>query len=224
MEEQKKDQKKPRKPVDWEAVEREYRAGLRSLRDIATEYCCTEGAIRKKAKALEWERDISAKVAAKADALVRKQEVRNEVRTEAAISEREQINASAQMMADKVIGQREDIKRARAMVQRLWELVDAELDHPEELKRLGELLATPDENGNDKLNDMYFAAIGLPQQIKNAKLLADALKVLIELERKVLRLDEQKPVESNPLAEMLRAVSNNPLPVVANPGQDDDDE
>ena len=224
MEEQQKDQKKPRKPVDWEAVEREYRAGIRSLRDIATEYCCTEGAIRKKAKALEWERDISAKVAAKADALVRKQEVRNEVRTEAAISEREQINASAQMMADKVIGQREDIKRARAMVQRLWELVDAELDHPEELKRLGELLATPDENGNDKLNDMYFAAIGLPQQIKNAKLLADALKVLIELERKVLRLDEQKPVESNPLAEMLRAVSNNPLPVVANPGQDDDDE
>ncbi len=224
MEEEQKDQKKPRKPVDWEAVEREYRAGIRSLRDIATEYCCTEGAIRKKAKALEWERDISAKVAAKADALVRKQEVRNEVRTEAAISEREQINASAQMMADKVIGQREDIKRARAMVQRLWELVDAELDHPEELKRLGELLATPDENGNDKLNDMYFAAIGLPQQIKNAKLLADALKVLIELERKVLRLDEQKPVESNPLAEMLRAVSNNPLPVVANPGQDDDDE
>ena len=222
MEEQQKDQKKPRKPVDWEAVEREYRAGIRSLRDIATEYCCTEGAIRKKAKALEWERDISAKVAAKADALVRKQEVRNEVRTEAAISEREQINASAQMMADKVIGQREDIKRARAMVQRLWELVDAELDHPDELKRLGELLATPDENGNDKLNDMYFAAIGLPQQIKNAKLLADALKVLIELERKVLRLDEQKPVEANPLADLIRAVSGSSLPIAKHVDNDDE--
>ena len=218
------DSKAKRPAVDWEAVEREYRAGLRSLRDIATEYGCTEGAIRKKAKAQEWERDISIKVAAKAEALVRKQEVRKEVRTEAAISEREQINASAQMMADKVIGQREDIKRARSMVQRLWELVDAELGHPDELKQLGAMLAAPDEFGNDKLNDMYFAAIGLPQQIKNAKLLADALKVLIELERKVLRLDEQKPTEVNPLADLLRAVSGNALPVVANSGLDDDDD
>lgn len=218
------DSKAKRPAVDWEAVEREYRAGLRSLRDIATEYGCTEGAIRKKAKAQEWERDISIKVAAKAEALVRKQEVRKEVRTEAAISEREQINASAQMMADKVIGQREDIKRARSMVQRLWELVDAELGHPDELKQLGAMLAAPDEFGNDKLNDMYFAAIGLPQQIKNAKLLADALKVLIELERKVLRLDEQKPAEVNPLADLLRAVSGNALPVVANSGLDDDDD
>lgn len=128
------------------------------------------------------------------------------------------------MMADKVIGQREDIKRARSMVQRLWELVDAELDHPDELKQLGAMLAAPDEFGNDKLNDMYFAAIGLPQQIKNAKLLADALKVLIELERKVLRLDEQKPTEVNPLADLLRAVSGNALPVVANSGLDDDDD
>lgn len=211
-----------RPTVDWEAVEREYRAGLRSLRDIAAEYGCTEGAIRKKAKAQEWERDISVKVAAKVEALVRKQEVRSEVRTANSISEREQINVSAQMMADKVIGQREDIRRARSMVQRLWELVDAELDHPDELKKLGAMLAAPDEFGNDKLNDMYFAAISLPQQIKNAKLLADALKVLIELERKVLRLDDQKTVEANPLADLIRAVSGSALPIARHVEDDDE--
>lgn len=179
-----------RPQVDWESVEREYRAGLRSLRDIAAEYGCTEGAIRKKAKLQEWERDISAKVAAKADALVRKQEVRNEVRAESAISEREQINASAQMMADKVLGQREDIKRARTIVQRLWEIVDVELNHPEQFAAVGDLLRCEDDFGQDKLNDLYRAAIGLPQQIKNVKLLADAIKVLIELERRVLKLDD----------------------------------
>ena len=189
MEEQQKDQKKPRKPVDWEAVEREYRAGIRSLRDIASEFGITDTAIRKRAKREEWERDISSRVSAKAEALVRKAEVRKEVRAEAAITEREQINASAQMMADTVLNQRADVKRARATVQKLWALVDIELDQPEELKRLGEIMAAPDENGNDKLNEMYFAAISLPQQIKNVKLLADAIKVLIELERKVLRID-----------------------------------
>ena len=189
MEEQQKDQKKPRKPVDWEAVEREYRAGIRSLRDIASEFGITDTAIRKRAKREEWERDISSRVSAKAEALVRKAEVRKEVRAEAAITEREQINASAQMMADTVLNQRADVKRARATVQKLWELVNSELEKTEELRRLGELMAAPDENGADKLNDLYFAAIGLPQQIKNVKLLADAIKVLIELERKVLRID-----------------------------------
>ena len=189
------EQAKAKRPaVDWEAVEREYRAGIRSLRDIAGEFGCTETAIRKRAKRDEWERDLSAKVAAKAESLVRKNEVRKEVRTEAAISEREQINVSAQMLADKVLNQREDIKQARALVQRLWAIVDAELNHPVEFADLGELMREPDEFGQDKLNDMYRAAIGLPQQVKNVKLLADSLKVLIELERKVLRIkDDPEP-------------------------------
>ena len=189
------EQAKAKRPaVDWESVEREYRAGIRSLRDIAGEFGCTETAIRKRAKRDEWERDLSAKVAAKAESLVRKNEVRKEVRTEAAISEREQINVSAQMLADKVLNQREDIKQARAIVQRLWAIVDAELNHPVEFADLGELMRAPDEFGQDKLNDMYRAAIGLPQQVKNVKLLADSLKVLIELERKVLRIkDDPEP-------------------------------
>lgn len=97
------------------------------------------------------------------------------------------------MLADKVINQREDVKRARSTVQRLWKLVDDELDQPTELNQLGDMLRSPDQFGNDKLNDMYLSAIGLPQQVKNAKLLADALRVLVELERKVLRLDDAEP-------------------------------
>lgn len=182
--------KAKRPPVDWEAVEREYRAGVRSLRDIAGEFGCAESAIRKRAGKEGWSRDIAAKVKQKSEELVRKAEVRNTVRTESAISEREQIQASATMIADKVINQRIDIQRARSIVQKLWDAVDSELNHPAEFSKIGEMLRSPDEFGNDKLNEMYFAALGLPQQVKNVKLLADALKVLIELERKVLRIDE----------------------------------
>lgn len=192
-----------RRVIDWEAVEVAYRAGARSLRDIAAEYGCAESAIRKRAGKEDWSRDIAAKVKQKADELVRKAEVRTEVRTESAISEREQIQASASMIADKVLNQREDIRRSRATVQRLWALVDAELDHPEELAHLGKLMACPDENGQDKLNDLYHAAIGLPQQIKNAKLLADAIKVMIDLERRVLRIDDQPADASDHLREFM---------------------
>ncbi len=41
---------------DWEAIETAYRAGIMSLRDIGALYGVTEGAIRKKAKKLEWVR------------------------------------------------------------------------------------------------------------------------------------------------------------------------
>lgn len=54
--------KQPKKQVDWEAIEREYRAGQLSISEIARQNGITEGAIRKKAKALGWQRALVAKV------------------------------------------------------------------------------------------------------------------------------------------------------------------
>lgn len=51
--------KQSSKAVDWEKVEGQYRAGTRSLREIATEHGITEGAIRKRAKRDEWERGVN---------------------------------------------------------------------------------------------------------------------------------------------------------------------
>lgn len=47
---------------DWEAIESAYRAGVLSLRDIGAQYGVTEGAIRKKAKKLEWVRKAGTQV------------------------------------------------------------------------------------------------------------------------------------------------------------------
>ncbi|EAP3677125.1 hypothetical protein EAP82_24140 [Salmonella enterica] len=47
---------------DWEAIETAYRAGVMSLRDIGALYGVTEGAIRKKAKKLEWVRKNGTQV------------------------------------------------------------------------------------------------------------------------------------------------------------------
>lgn len=51
-----------RKNVDWEAIEREYRAGQLSVREIARQFELTEGAIRKRAKLDGWSRPLAAKV------------------------------------------------------------------------------------------------------------------------------------------------------------------
>ena len=47
------------KAVDWERIELDYRAGIKTLRQIAGENGITEGAIRKRAKRDDWDRDLS---------------------------------------------------------------------------------------------------------------------------------------------------------------------
>lgn len=183
--------KAKRPAVDWEAVEREYRAGIRSLRDIGEQFGVSNPAIVKRAKRDGWERDLSAKIHAKAESLVSKQLVSTLVSTQTNVSERQIVEANANLLADTVLNQRTDIKRAMNIVVGLWNQIEAEGDYTEEFRRVGELMRNENDFGEDKLNDMYFAAIGMPQRVKSVKLLADALKVLIELQRKVLRIDEK---------------------------------
>ena len=58
------------KQPDWEAIERAYRAGLLSIREIASAHEVSHTAINKRAKRDGWERDLSEKIQAKAEALV----------------------------------------------------------------------------------------------------------------------------------------------------------
>jgi hypothetical protein len=56
--------KKKKKVIDWKGIEKDYRAGKTSIRQIAEWYAVSEGAIRKRAKANNWSRMIRADAAA----------------------------------------------------------------------------------------------------------------------------------------------------------------
>lgn len=174
---------------DWERIEAAYRSGLLSLREIAAPFKVTEGAIRKRAKKEGWERDLGAKIKAKADALVRKEAVRSEVRSADAATERETIEANAQAIARVRLEHRGDIRRGRALVLALLTELEAETRDPGALDALGELMRKPDEHGTDRLNDLYRKIIALPSRVESAKKLSEALKNLIGLEREAWGLD-----------------------------------
>lgn len=67
---------------DWERIELDYRAGVKTLRQIAGEHGTTHTSIGKRAKRDGWERDLAAKIQAKADVLVSKSAVSKQVSTE----------------------------------------------------------------------------------------------------------------------------------------------
>ncbi|MGL0761246.1 hypothetical protein ACJO73_07165 [Citrobacter freundii] len=182
---------------DWEAIESAYRAGVLSLREIASQHGISDTAIRKRAKKEEWTRDLAAKVKAKADDLVRKREVRAKVRSENQISERELVEATAEAIANVRMEHRGDIKRARELANLLFSELSAECADVEALHKLGELMLSPDEKGQDKLNDLYHKIISMPQRVKSMKDLSDTLKTLIGLEREAYSIKEDEPSSVN---------------------------
>jgi hypothetical protein len=190
---------KPKRLIDWEKAESQYRVGVMSLREIAADHGITEGSIRKRAKRDDWVRDLAGKVTAKADALVRSALVRTEARSEAAKGERGVIELEATVQARVRISHRSDIGRSRTLTMRLLEELEAQTSLVPELDQLGELLAKPDKNGVDRLNDLYQKVISLPGRTKTMKDLADTLKGLIGLEREAFGLNVLLEGEKRPL-------------------------
>lgn len=181
-----------RKPApDWERIEVDYRAGLQSLREIAGEHGISEGAIRKRAKRDEWVRDLSERIAAKAEDLVRKDAVRSEVRTETSVTEREVIDANAAAIVSVKLSQRKDIARSRSIVMSMLAEMEAQCgsENAELLEQLGEMMRNPGENGHDKLNDLYRAVASLPGRAKTMKDLTASLAVLIDKEREAFNIN-----------------------------------
>lgn len=174
---------------DWEAIESAYRAGLLSVREIASQQGVTHTAINKRAKRDGWERDLKAKIKAKADSLVSKREVSRLVSTEKAVSERQLIEASAEVIASVRMEHRGDIRRARNIASSLFGELEAECADVGALLKLGDLMLAPDENGNDKLNEIYRKVISMPGRVKSMKDLSDTLKTLIGLERQAYDID-----------------------------------
>ncbi|EJD6109743.1 hypothetical protein ABK654_17760 [Morganella morganii] len=181
------------KRPDWEAIESAYRAGVMSLREIASQHDISEGAIRKRAKRDDWSRDLNAKIKARSDDMVRKQEVRRQVRSETALSERVLIEATAEVITNVRMEHRGNIRRARELANVLFDELSAECADVAALEKLGELMIEPDDNGRDKLNELYHAVISLPERVKSAKALSETLKNLIGLERQAYGLDDMQP-------------------------------
>lgn len=157
------------KAIDWEAIEASYRAGLLSVREIASQHGITHGAINKRAKRDGWERNLKAKIHGKADAIVSREavsaKVSSRVSSGEAVTERVLIEANAEVIADIRLRHRSDIARIKSV------LMDAlgEIECPSLLE--GEKLDTP-------------------KRIRSIRDVAETMKVLVNLERQAYGIDE----------------------------------
>jgi predicted transcriptional regulator len=152
--------------ADWVAIEPLYRAGVKSVNELARENGLTEGAIRKHAKKHEWKRDLTEKVRARTrEMLVQdlagtkdgtKDDGTNVQR--APLSERVTVEQGALTQIGVLREQRKTIGNGHKLTLRLLDELDTATTHVGELEKL----ITTSTDDAKKRNAMLKAASAFP--------------------------------------------------------------
>ncbi|MBJ2203949.1 hypothetical protein [Pseudomonas carnis] len=180
------------KQPDWERIEQLFRAGLLSVREIAAACGVSHTAINKRSKAEGWDRDLNAKIKAKADSLVSKREVSTKVSTETLATERGIVEANAEVIADIRMAHRTDIGRSRRLANKLLDELESLTDEQGTIKELIAQFKEGAHEDGDAMADVLALAQkmgALPSRTKTMKELSETLKTLVLLERQAYDLD-----------------------------------
>lgn len=187
------------KAADWERIELDYRAGIKTVRQIATENGITHGLIGKRVRNEGWERDLKAKIQAKAEALVSKAAVSTEVSSERRAAEKSVIDANAQAIVTVRLAHRQDIARARTLTNALLLELEQSTDplNRELLAGLPRLVLEADASA-PKLAAIFDAIMSLPERSKTMKTLVEGMQKLIDMERTAFGLEDKDQPGTTP--------------------------
>lgn len=204
-----------RQKIDYDRIERGWRAGILSPRQLSAAYeeetgqKVSHAAIIKHFTKLGIPRNLAEKIKAKSDAMVTQAMVTEQVTPVTIKRDQEIIEDAATQLTYVRLNQRKDIQRSRKIAMSLFDELEHQVgvENAKNLEKLGELLRSEDDKGRDALNDIYHKIISMPGRVKSMKDLSDTLKTLIALERQAFGLDDEnnKPVDA--LTALLERVS-----------------
>ena len=224
------------KKVDYERIEPGWRAGVLSPHQLAAQYTEDTGvkvshaAIIKHFTKLNVPRDLNAKIQAQADAMATKALVTEKVTKDRLVTnEGKIVNAGAEQVFEIRLFHRKSTTRLQAIIAAQMEELEASSgpEQAQRLRDLGEVMRNENDNGSDKLNDIYRAVIGLPDRSRVAKQLAETLRIAIDLERREFGMDKTQ-VNTDPLTELIKRISTSNgsafTPVAVDPAYSGGDE
>lgn len=199
-----------KKTADWELIEKHYRAGIMSLREVATAGGVTEGAIRKRAKRDMWSRDLKAKIKQRAEELVRKEVVRKPSTQLTPVTEKQVIEDNAEVQYRVRMGHRTDIGRSRKMFSSLMSELESMTDDKVLFDSLGKLMAKQAANDINPveamaLKGLYQKVMSLPNRAATAKQIVEILEKTVKMEREAFGIDDNQ-VADNPVDTLLRKI------------------
>jgi hypothetical protein len=137
------------KKIDYERIEPDWRAGVKSPSQLAAEYTADTGvsvshpAIIKHFTKLGVPRDLTAKVAAKAESMVLESMVTGKVSSVTNKTNADIVNGAAEEVATVILFERGDVKRGRMLLNRMMTVMEGKDDADlsiEAMKKMAETL------------------------------------------------------------------------------------
>jgi hypothetical protein len=217
---------KKRRDTDWDAVERDYRTGKFTLRELSEKYGPSHQAIGNQSKKRGWTQDLGVAIKQATNAKLVAELVDKEI-ANGGQKVANTVLAAAELNKQVILQHRGDIKSAREVAaDLLQELKDARLlsEHKE---LLAKILAGPDADAKsqNEARKAVARALDLGSRVFSLKALTEAFTKLQTAERQAFGLDSgdgnDPDPDKNSLASLILGMRRSSLPVVKNPDGDE---
>jgi len=180
-------------PIEWDLIERDWRAGVKTQAQMSAQYGVSRAAMNKHFAKRGITRDLDGKVRAAASTIVAQHAVAHPGAGHAgsAISDRDIIAANAEMQSTIILQHRTDIQRTRKLSMRLLEELEQQTDHQDLIAQLMDMLNDPDDKNTQRRLEVLEKAMSLSSRAGTMKTLADSLRSLVAMERQAFGLDDK---------------------------------
>jgi hypothetical protein len=174
-----------RSKADWEAIEREYRAGQLSIVEIGRQHKVSHTAINKRAKRDGWKRDLTKQVQREVSARLVSAEVSPEV---SAANAKEAVGLAAERGVVLVLQHRKALSRSRAIAEKLFNDLERLIDGADEIEAA--IVAETAQDKDSQRRNAMLKAVSLPSRAATLRELSQVLKNTLPLERQAFNLDK----------------------------------
>lgn len=180
-----------KKDVDWDGVGVDFRAGIKSLREIGAAYHISHVAVTQEADKRGWKRDLSTRIKlateeklnnAILNSNLNKTSFVNHESTSEAI-----VDANSDIQRDVILAHRADIRKFQMLCSSLLAEITVTSENRVLLEDLGVALA--EENGAVRTR-LFNAALSIASRVDVTRKLAEAFKIFVALEREAYGLEK----------------------------------
>lgn len=178
-----------RKEIDWDLIERDWRAGIKTKQQMSAEHGVSRQAMDKRFKKLGIDRTLADKIRNKAAAIVERAIVTAAPLDQA--TEREIVDANAALQSEIILSHRKDIQRTRRMAMKLMDELEAQTDNAELMEQLRDALYDPEDKGMQKRLEAFDKLMSLSSRAGTMRTLAETMRTLIGMERQAFGLDDK---------------------------------
>ena len=178
-----------KKQIDWDLIERDWRAGIKTKAQMSAEHGVSRQAMDKRFNKMGITRNLADKIRTKAASMVERAIVEAEPLSPA--TEREIVDANAAMQSDIILAHRKDIQRTRRLAMKLMDELEVQTDNADLMEELRDALYDPEDKGMQKRLEAFDKLMSLGSRAGTMRTLAETMRTLIGMERQAFGLDDK---------------------------------